>query len=95
MALIIDNGIVSDDENPWVDYVVLSDDLSTANRLYMDEGNLLHTEVDEPECNPYLTDISTGLKYFAAIDDDGYLVFRVFASDLKNPQGSGDNWVIV
>ena len=95
MALQIDNGVVSNNGDAWVTYRVLDDILGTVNELFMDGEVLDSVVVDLPEVNENLVDISSGFRYYIAIDKYEDIVFRIFEDDLRNENSSGLNWRVM
>ena len=70
MALAIEDGVLWDNDDPWVDYYVLNTEETQVYRLFMNADNDVDIEEsNEPEDNPQIEDSVDGTMYYVAITD--------------------------
>jgi len=69
MALAIEDGVLYNDADPWVDYYVLNAIATQVYLISLDGSDIVFTESVEPEDNPQIKDSSTNIKYYLAITD--------------------------
>lgn len=81
MALVINDGVVSNDAEAWVEYFVLNKELTGVYEITMPAGVLTGTLTDAYERNVPIVDSVTGIKYYLTVEEE-IVSFDVFDSDL-------------
>jgi len=76
MALELRNGILTNNDDDWVDYYVLDDLERGVYRVWYDKRFRV-TLVNKPSSNPEITDTVTGIKCQLAITAQGQLYIKV------------------
>ena len=81
MAIQIDNGVLSNNDEDFVKYYVLNDEEDQVYEVDEDsDGDLIISAVDDPEDNPIIQDISTEIDYYLAVNDE-HLYIKFAAAD--------------
>lgn len=86
MAIVINDGIVSDSADPWVEYFVLDLEIDTVYEIAMNGAVLEATPIaDQFEVNTPIVDGITGLSYYLEVVEEvvGFALFESQLSDLS------------
>ena len=72
MAVAINNGVVYNNDDPWVDHYILNTELSNVYRLYMNEFNVIAVSSvgQVMEVNPMILDDNGIGRYYLAVTAD-------------------------
>ena len=71
MAIQIDNGVLSNNDDAFVKYYVLNDEETQVYEVDEDsDKDIIISKVTDPENNPIIKDLSTEIDYYLAVNDD-------------------------